>query len=39
MMIADALGWKLSDEIEQTMEPIVTNVYEKHPMLRFNPVM
>ncbi|NLM44323.1 MAG: Gfo/Idh/MocA family oxidoreductase [Clostridiales bacterium] len=37
MMIADALGWKLSDEIEQTMEPIVTNVYRKAPYAEVQP--
>ncbi len=30
-MIADALGWKLSDEIELSREPIVSNVYRKAP--------
>lgn len=28
-MIADAIGWKLSDPVEQSMEPIVTNVPRK----------
>lgn len=36
-MIADALGWKLSDEIKQTMEPIVTNVYRKSPYAEVQP--
>lgn len=30
-MIADALGWKLSKKVEQTKEPIVSNVYRKAP--------
>ena len=30
-MIADALGWKLSDEIKLSREPIVSNVYRKAP--------
>lgn len=30
-MIADALGWKLSDEIELSREPIVSSVYRKAP--------
>ncbi|MBF8983285.1 dihydrodipicolinate reductase [Lutibacter sp. B2] len=30
-MIADAIGWKLSDEVKQSMEPIVSNVYRKSP--------
>ncbi|MBZ2173689.1 NADP-binding protein [Schnuerera sp. xch1] len=30
-MITDALGWKLSDEIELSREPIVSNVYRKAP--------
>lgn len=30
-MIADAIGWKLSKPMEQTMEPIVSNVYRKAP--------
>lgn len=36
-MIADAIGWKLSDEIKQTMEPIVTNVYRKAPHAEVQP--
>ena len=36
-MIADALGWKLSDEIKQTMEPIVSNVYRKAPYAEVQP--
>lgn len=30
-MIADAIGWKLSSEVKQTMEPIVTEVDRKSP--------
>lgn len=30
-MIADALGWKLSDKVKQTKEAIVSNVYRKAP--------
>lgn len=30
-MISDALGWKLSGEVKQTMEPIVSKVYRKAP--------
>ncbi|QZY57038.1 2,4-diaminopentanoate dehydrogenase [Crassaminicella profunda] len=30
-MIADAIGWKLSDQVKQSMEPIVSNVYRKSP--------
>lgn len=30
-MISDALGWKLSDEIQQTRAPIVSSVYRKAP--------
>lgn len=30
-MIADAIGWKLSKEVEQTKEAIVSNVYRKAP--------
>lgn len=30
-MIADAIGWKLSKPVEQTMEPIVSSVYRKAP--------
>jgi hypothetical protein len=30
-MIADALGWKLSDEIKLSREPIVSSVYRKAP--------
>ncbi|MDA3809223.1 MAG: 2,4-diaminopentanoate dehydrogenase [Spirochaetaceae bacterium] len=28
-MIADAIGWKLSEPVKQSMEPIVSNVYRK----------
>ena len=30
-MITDALGWKLSNEIKQTKEPIVSKTYRKAP--------
>lgn len=30
-MISEALGWKLSKDVEQTMKPIVSNVYRKAP--------
>ncbi|MCT4605413.1 MAG: 2,4-diaminopentanoate dehydrogenase [Marinisporobacter sp.] len=30
-MISDAIGWKLSDEVKQSMEPIVSNIYRKSP--------
>ncbi|MCF6460021.1 2,4-diaminopentanoate dehydrogenase [Clostridium sp. Cult3] len=36
-MIADALGWKLDGKIEQTMEPIVSNVYRKAPYAEVEP--
>jgi 4-hydroxy-tetrahydrodipicolinate reductase len=36
-MIADALGWKLSDEIELSREPIVSNVYRKAPHAEVKP--
>ena len=36
-MIADALGWKLSGEVKQSMEPIVTNVYRKAPNAEVQP--
>ncbi len=36
-MIADALGWKLSDEIKQTMSPIVSSVYRKAPYAEVQP--
>jgi 4-hydroxy-tetrahydrodipicolinate reductase len=36
-MIADALGWKLSKEVEQTKEPIVSNVYRKAPYAEVQP--
>lgn len=36
-MIADAIGWKLSDEIKQTMEPIVSNVYRKSKYAEVQP--
>ncbi|WZL71520.1 2,4-diaminopentanoate dehydrogenase [Clostridiaceae bacterium 35-E11] len=36
-MITDAIGWKLSDEVKQTMEPIVSNVYRKAPYAEVQP--
>lgn len=30
-MIADAIGWKLSEKVSQTMDPIVSKVYRKAP--------
>jgi len=36
-MIADALGWKLSKEVEQTKEAIVSNVYRKAPYAEVQP--
>ncbi|NLY78155.1 MAG: NADP-binding protein [Tissierellia bacterium] len=36
-MIADALGWKLSSEIVQSKEPIVSNVYRKAPHAEVEP--
>lgn len=36
-MIADALGWKLSKEVEQTKEPIVSRVYRKAPHAEVEP--
>ena len=36
-MIADALGWKLSDEIELSREPIVSSVYRKAPHAEVQP--
>ncbi len=37
-MIADALGWEL-DEIEETREPIITNVYRETPHVKVEPGM
>ena len=36
-MISDALGWKLSDEIELSRAPIVSNVYRKAPNAEVQP--
>ncbi|QXM05950.1 2,4-diaminopentanoate dehydrogenase [Crassaminicella indica] len=36
-MIADAIGWKLSDKVKQTMEPIVTSVHRKSPYAEVQP--
>lgn len=36
-MIADALGWKLSDEIELHRAPIVSDVYRKSPYAEVQP--
>ncbi len=36
-MIADALGWKLSDEIELERAPIISSVYRKAPYAEVQP--
>lgn len=36
-MISDALGWKLSDDIKLSREPIVSNVYRKAPYAEVQP--
>jgi len=36
-MIVDALGWKLSKEVVQSKEPIVSNVYRKAPYAEVQP--
>lgn len=36
-MIADAIGWKLSGEVKQSMEPIVSNIYRKAPYAEVQP--
>ncbi|GFN35984.1 2,4-diaminopentanoate dehydrogenase [Tepidimicrobium xylanilyticum] len=36
-MIADAIGWKLSDEVELIREPIVSKVYRKAPHAEVQP--
>ncbi|HLR34984.1 MAG TPA: 2,4-diaminopentanoate dehydrogenase [Tissierellales bacterium] len=36
-MIADAIGWKLTDKVKQTKEPIVSNVYRKTPHVEVEP--
>ncbi|MCK9443043.1 MAG: 2,4-diaminopentanoate dehydrogenase [Tissierellaceae bacterium] len=36
-MISDALGWKLSDEIELSRAPIVSSVYRKAPNAEVQP--
>lgn len=36
-MIADALGWKLSDPIKQSKAPIVSSVYRKAPYAEVAP--
>lgn len=36
-MVADALGWKLDDEIKLTREPIVSSVYRKAPNAEVQP--
>jgi 4-hydroxy-tetrahydrodipicolinate reductase len=37
-MIADALGWEI-DRIEQTREPIISNVYRETPVVKVQPGM
>lgn len=37
-MIADALGWEI-DRIEQTREPIISNVYRETPVVKVEPGM
>ncbi|WP_066505052.1 2,4-diaminopentanoate dehydrogenase [Abyssisolibacter fermentans] len=36
-MITDAIGWKLSDKVKQTMAPIVSNVYRKTKYVEVQP--
>lgn len=36
-MIADALGWKLSDEIKLDRSPIISSVYRKSPYAEVQP--
>jgi 2,4-diaminopentanoate dehydrogenase len=36
-MIADALGWKLSSPVEQSMEPIVSGVPRSTPFVKIQP--
>ncbi|NLW22080.1 MAG: NADP-binding protein [Tissierellia bacterium] len=36
-MIADAIGWKLSDKVELSREPIVSKVYRKAPYAEVQP--
>ncbi|NLW40925.1 MAG: Gfo/Idh/MocA family oxidoreductase [Tissierellia bacterium] len=36
-MIADAIGWQLSDEVELVREPIVSKVYRKAPHAEVQP--
>lgn len=37
-MIADALGWEI-EKIEQTREPIISNVYRETPVVKVQPGM
>jgi len=36
-MIADAIGWELSEPVKQSMEPIVSNVYRKTKYVEVQP--
>ncbi len=36
-MVADAIGWELTDKVKQTKEPIVSNVYRKTPHVEVEP--
>lgn len=36
-MVADAIGWKLSQEVELTRAPIISNVYRKAPNAEVQP--
>lgn len=36
-MVADAIGWKLSQEVDLTRAPIVSNVYRKAPNAEVQP--
>lgn len=36
-MVADAIGWRLSDQVELTRAPIISNVYRKAPNAEVHP--
>lgn len=36
-MISDAIGWKLSEPVKQSMEPIISNVYRKTKYIEVKP--
>ena len=38
-MIADAIGWELSEPVKQSMEPIVSNVYRKTKYVEVQPAI